>query len=153
MPAGGELLLDTCVYIDGLQGRSSDAVKVLLRTRSLNHSTIALAEMTHLFGRLDPADPRTEPALARITDVIRAIPAHRLHEADAETMATAGILAGTLCRLCGYGADKRQRALHDCIMYLQARKLGLTVLTGNVGDFDLIQQLVPDGRLLIYRRQ
>lgn len=152
-PAGGELMLDTCVYIDQLQGRLPNEAQRLLAARTLNHSAVSVMEMTHLFGRLDPADPRTNRTLKTVAGVLNAIPAHRLHEADAPTMAAAGILSGLLCRLNGYGTEQRQRALHDCILYLQARKLGLIVLTRNVGDFDQIQQLAPDGRVLFYRRQ
>lgn len=57
-----------------------------------------------------------------------------------------------LSRLQGYGADRRFRALGDCILFLQAQKLGLTVLTANVGDFDPLLQLLPSGRVLFYRR-
>jgi predicted nucleic acid-binding protein len=150
--AGGELLLDTCIYIDELQGRAPDPVTTLLRIRTLNHSTVALAEMMHLFGRLDPADARTEPTLTAIAGLIRRIPSHRLHEADADIMAGAGALAGILCRLNGYQNDRKQKALHDCIIFLQARRLGFTVLTRNIADFDIITQMVPDGRVLFYRK-
>ena len=151
--AGGELLLDTCVYIDELQGRAPDTVTTLLRVRTLNHSSVALAEMMHLFGRLDPADARTEATLTEIAGILRRIPSHRLHEADADTMAGAGVLAGILCRLNGYQNDRKiGRALHDCIIFLQARKRGFSVLTRNVADFDLLLQMVPDGRVLFYRK-
>jgi phage I-like protein len=38
------------------------------------------------------------------------------------------------------------------VVFLQAQKLGLTVLTANVGDFDPLLQLVPSGRVLFYRQ-
>jgi hypothetical protein len=44
--AGAELLLDTCVYIDVLQGRTPASVDELLQARIINHSTICLGEMT-----------------------------------------------------------------------------------------------------------
>ena len=34
----------------------------------------------------------------------------------------------------------------------EAQKLGFTVLTANVADFDVLLQLVPAGRALFYRR-
>jgi hypothetical protein len=30
--------------------------------------------------------------------------------------------------------------------------LGWPILTGNIADFDYLNQLVPDGRILLYRR-
>jgi hypothetical protein len=52
--AGAELLLDTCVYIDVLQGRTPLSVDELLQARIINHSTICLGELTHLFGSTQP---------------------------------------------------------------------------------------------------
>ncbi|MGO9483896.1 MAG: hypothetical protein ACLPX9_04845 [Rhodomicrobium sp.] len=45
------------------------------------------------------------------------------------------------------------RALQDCVLFLQARKLGLSVLTANVSDYDILLQLVPERRALFYRRK
>ena len=33
----------------------------------------------------------------------------------------------------------------------QAQKLGVVVLTANVGDYDVLLQLIPTGRVLFYR--
>ena len=68
--AGPELLLDTCVYIDILQRRVPERVKRLLTVRLSNHSGIVLAELTHVFGRLDPRDNRTGRVLAEIRGII-----------------------------------------------------------------------------------
>jgi hypothetical protein len=64
----------------------------------------------------------------------------------------AALLSGVLCRLQGYEKDGKLRALHDCVLFLQAQKLGLVALTANVGDFDILLQLLPTGRTLLYRR-
>lgn len=45
------------------------------------------------------------------------------------------------------------RALQDCVLFLQAQKLGLVVLTANVGDYDILLQLIPSGRALFCRRK
>lgn len=42
--------------------------------------------------------------------------------------------------------------MQDCTLFLQAHKLGLTVLTANVADFDILLQLIPSARVLFYRR-
>ncbi len=47
-------MLDTSVYLDVLQARTPDAVDDLLRYRVCYHSAVCLAELTHVFGRLDP---------------------------------------------------------------------------------------------------
>jgi hypothetical protein len=39
------------------------------------------------------------------------------------------------------------------VLFLQAQNLGLVVLTANVGDYDILLQLIPTGRALFYRRK
>lgn len=149
--AGQPLLLDTCVYIDQLQGRAPSLVEDLIDKRQVNHSTIAIQELTHSIGALDPADARTSGVIAVIRDQIEAMPEHRTFAPDADLLGRAALLAGMLCRLQGYAKDARLKALHDCTLFLQAQKLGFTVMTANIAEFDLLLQLVPTGRALFYR--
>lgn len=150
--AGHGLLLDTCVYIDGLQGRAPNAVGELLDFRTANHSTVAIQELMHTVGVLDPADARTKGVVKQIGVLVDAMPAHRTFTPDADVLARAALLSGILCRLQGYQKDARLRALHDCVLFLQAQKLGFAVLTANIADFDYLLQLIPTCRVLFYRR-
>jgi hypothetical protein len=150
---GQALLLDTCVYIDQLQGRSPDILDRLVATRQVNHSTVAIQELMHTVGILNPDDRRTPAAIADIRGLIRSMPLHRVFAPDVDVLGRAALLSGMLCRLQGHTADRKLRALHDCMLFLQAQKLGLTVLTANVGDFDLLLQLLPTGRVVFYRRK
>ena len=68
-----------------------------------------------------------------------------------EVLGRAALLAGILSRLQGYARDARLKALNDCVLFLQAQKLGFAVLTANLAEFDLLLQLVPAGRVLFYR--
>jgi hypothetical protein len=43
--------------------------------------------------------------------------------------------------------------LNDSLIYLQARKVGAAILTRNVRDFDLLEQLVPSGTVVFYGRE
>ena len=149
---GSPVLLDTTVYIDTLQGRSPVDLDSLICLRTCNHSSVCLSELTHLFGRLNPADRRTAGALEVMAQTIRDIPAHRMNSPDAEVWGTGGILAGILFRLGQYAPGAERKCLNDALVYLQARKLGWPVVTGNVKDFDFLNQLVPDGRILLYRK-
>ena len=57
---GGQgLLLDTCVYIDQMQGRSPHVLDDLVTQRQVNHSTVAIQELMHTVGVLNPSDLRT----------------------------------------------------------------------------------------------
>jgi predicted nucleic acid-binding protein len=149
---GGELLLDTCVYIDVLHGNTPPEVDALLRLRTSNHLAVRVAELTHGFGRLDPRHPGTEAVSRSIALAIDAIPPHRLETATAETVIEAGILAGLIFRLCGLQPGQEIAALNDAILYLHATANGQTVLTRNVRDFDAMNQILPNGRVLFYER-
>jgi hypothetical protein len=150
--AGRELLLDSCVYIDGLQGRVPDVVADLIDLRLVNHSTVAVQELMHAVGVLDRRHPGTKTAIRQIGVTIKAMHPHRLFAPDPEILGRAALLSGMLSRLQGYRSDARFRALQDCVLLLQAQKLGFCLLTANISDFDLLLQLIPDGRALFYRR-
>jgi hypothetical protein len=148
---GQALLLDTCVYIDQMQGRSPDILDDLIAVRVVNHSTIAIQELMHTVGVLDPGDARTTGVIDEIGQLIEAMPAHRTFAPDPDILGKAALLSGMMCRLQSYAADRKLRALHDSVLFLQAQKLGFTVLTANVADFDILLQLIPAGRALLYR--
>lgn len=149
--SGQELLLDTCVYIDGLQGRAPEVVADLLDIRVSNHSTVAIQELMHTVGVLDPKHAGTKGAVLQIGVTITDMKPHRIFAPDPDVLGRSALLSGMLCRLQGYEKDARLRALHDCVLFLQAQKMGFTVLTANVSDFDYLLQLIPSGRALFYR--
>jgi predicted nucleic acid-binding protein len=149
---GGQgLLLDTCVYIDQMQDRSPQILDDLIAQRQVNHSTVAIQELMHTVGVLNPSDARTVTVIDLIGKQIRAMPSYRIFAPDIEVLGRAALLSGILCRLQGYEKDGKLRALQDCVLFLQAQKLGLVVLTANVGDYDILLQLIPAGRVLFYR--
>jgi hypothetical protein len=139
------------VYIDQMQGRAPEVVERLIETRQVNHSTVAIQEMMHIIGVLDPDDRRTAAVVEAVTVQIEAMPEHRVFAPDAEVLGRAALLAGILSRLQGYARDARLKALQDCVLFLQAQKLGFAVLTANLAEFDPLLQLLPTGRVLFYR--
>ena len=134
-----------------MQDRSPQILDDLIEQRQINHSTVAIQEMMHTVGVLNPSDPRTASVIDVIGKQIRAMPPHRIFAPDIEVLGRAALLSGILCRLQGYEKDGKLRALQDCVLFLQAQRLGLVVLTANVGDYDILLQLVPTGRALFYR--
>ena len=153
--AGRPLMLDTSVYLDALQGRTPEVVDDLLRYRSIFHSAVCLAELTHAFGRLGPAHAGTRKALAALAGAIGDIPRHRLFAPDTDLWGKAGMLAGKALRLgrIPTGQGQERKLLNDSLIYLQARKVGAAVLTRNVRDFDLLEQLAPRGAVIFYGRE
>jgi predicted nucleic acid-binding protein len=145
-------LLDTCVYIDILEASLPPEVERLLPARELQHLSIVLGELAHNFGRLNPAHPGTRQHLEALAGVIEDIPLHRLDDSiSAGVSPEAGILAGLVFRLGGFQRGQEVAALNDATIYLHALEHGFTVLTRNVRDFDLMNQVVPAGRMLLYR--
>ncbi len=96
----------------------------------------------HTVGVLDPDDPRTRGGVIDDPRPHLAMPPHRIFAPDADVLGRAALLSGIVCRLQGYSADHKLRALHDCVLLLHAQKLGLTLLTANVADFDILLQLL-----------
>ncbi|OCC03185.1 hypothetical protein BA190_19560 [Labrys sp. WJW] len=150
--AGTELLIDSCVYIDVLQGHTPVSVDDLLSARIINHSTICLAELTHLFGRLDPKHPAARNVLREIRYTIEGIPDHRLSCPSHTAIGEAGMLASLVARLSGVDNRANQSLLNDAGLYLQAVENGWTVLTSNIRDFDYFDQLLPADRVLFYEK-
>jgi hypothetical protein len=99
---GSPLLLDTCVYIDGLEGNLPPGVETLLRARTLMHLSVVLGELSHNFGRLDPGHPHTQEHLDELARMIEDVPRHRLDDAvSAGVLLEAGILSGLVANgLC-----------------------------------------------------
>jgi predicted nucleic acid-binding protein len=145
-------LLDTCVYIDVVQRRAPEQIRRVLAARISNHSGVALSELTHLFGRLDPWDARTPTVLAEIAGAISDIPGHRLSAPSIRALGEAGILAGVVARLAAVETMHEQALLNDAILYLQAIENGQVILTRNIRDFDFFDQLLPYNRVLFYSR-
>lgn len=142
-------MLDTCVYIDLLQSNAPLEIDALLRLRTVNHSTVVLSELTHLFGAFEPAHRRTRLALVELRSVIEDIPAHRLSRPSEQAFGEAGLLAGLAVRLAG--RKPGVELLNDALLLLQALESGCVLLTRNLADFDLLQQLVPQARVAFYR--
>lgn len=145
-----KLLYDTTVYIDILQDRFPRDAERALRACDSWHSTVGKAELAAPLGSLNPKHSATGRAIKVLKEAIERIPAHKTIAPDPETWLNAGILCGLLARLQNYDPSSRMRALHDALVFSSARKYGLTVLTRNIGDFDLLQQLEPAGQVLFY---
>jgi predicted nucleic acid-binding protein len=138
------------VYIDELQGKLPRDVELTIRSASLWHSTVTEAELAALAGLLDPGHPDTPQVVDQVIATIEKRPDHRIVNPDAEVWREAGIVAGLLARLQQYGKAEQRKILNDALIFFSAAKAGLTVLTRNIFDFDLLMQLAPYGKALFY---
>jgi hypothetical protein len=146
---GPELMLDTSVYLDVLQGRTPPEVDELLTLRVLNHSSVAMTELARLFGRLDPGAKGAAKTLEALTEVIEAIPGWRLGMPGIKTTGEAGILAGMAERL---GAEGRSLVARATLL-LHAAETGRVLLARRSQALDCLQQLAPRAQMLLYDRR
>ena len=120
---------------------------------TVNHLSVCVAELTHAFGRLDPLNPATETVLKELARTVADIPPHRLATAGTAAVIEAGILAGLLFRLGDLRAGQELAALNDATLYLHALSHGQVILTRNLRDFDVLNQILPDGQVLFYEQR
>ena len=144
------LVPDTTVYVHAGQGKLPPHAAAMLQDWPLRHCGVVLGEIAHGLGRLDPGHPETPVRRAYFEDVLRRIPRHRLISPDHADHIEAGVLTGILARLQGLPAGAHRQRINDVLILLTAQKVGAAVLTANVGDFDLIQQLVPGAGVVFY---
>jgi len=123
----------------------------VLRATEAWHSPVTEAELAAACGLLDPAHPQTPEIIAQVAAVIDRRPRYRTITPDPEIWREAGVLSGTLARIQGYAREQRRRVLNDALVFAAARKYGCTVLSRNVRDFDLLQQLDPSGKVMFYK--
>jgi predicted nucleic acid-binding protein len=147
-PAG--LVPDTNVYINDAGGNLPPAVEALRDRTLLFHCSVCLAELAVGVANADPRHPSWAATRDHYGGLIASIPSTRLLVPDAQTWAEAGLLAGTLARTQGLQRHQRKEALNDALILLTAARAGLAVLTANRDDFDLLQQLAPEGRFVHY---
>jgi predicted nucleic acid-binding protein len=146
-----KLLYDTTVYIDVLRDRFPMTGQLMLRAVEAWHSPVTEAELISAVGLLEPHNSRTRRVIDKIAAVIDQRPAQRTIVPDATVWREASILSGILARLQGFDKDQRRRLMNDALLFVTAKRYGCTLLTRNLSDFDLMQQLEPAGRVLFYR--
>jgi predicted nucleic acid-binding protein len=144
------LMLDTNVYITTAAGTLPTAATALTETALLFHCSVCLGELATGVANADPDSPQWRAIRDHYTAIFDAVPSTRLLTPDPQTWADAGVVAGTLARTQGFQKHQRKECLNDALIYLTAARAGLPVLTANREEFDLIQQIAPDGRFIYF---
>ena len=143
-------MLDTNVYIAEAAGSLPSAVEALLDRALHFHCTVCLAELAIGIANGDPSDDRWIATRDHYAEVIGAIPDTRVLTPDRDTWLDAGVIAGTLARTQRLQPHQRRAAFNDALIFLTAARRGLPVLTSNRRDFDLLQQLAPEGLFYLF---
>lgn len=161
------LLLDTTVYLDRSRGRLPRPVLALIAARRhlVHNCGVVCAELAISIGLLDPADARTDAAVAALHAHLDRMEADKAVSPSALAWTEAAVLAGILARTQGLAVPKRQltadqeccqrgrrrELLLDALLYLTAVEQNMLLLSGNVRHMDLLLQLRPSGNVLLYR--
>jgi predicted nucleic acid-binding protein len=139
---------DANVYIMEAEGTLPIAAAFLAERALLFHCSVCLGELATGVANADPSRP-TWPAIRdHYAALIDAVPESRLIVPDGQTWLEAGVIAGALARMQGFQKHQRKECLNDALIYLSAAKAGLPVLTANRDEFDIIQQIAPEGRFI-----
>lgn len=144
------LVLDTNVYINRAAGRLGQPLQAVIDGALLFHCSVALAELAVGVANANPAHPGWPRLRDHYAGLFAAVPPSRVLVPDAFVWADAGVVAGTLARTQGFLPHQRKECLNDTLIFLTAAKAGLPVLTANRDEFDLIQQVAPEGRFVHY---
>lgn len=162
-----ELMLDTTVYVDRVRRALPAPIRDLIVEQRILHSGIACAELSVVVGVLDPADPTTPGYRDPIMRALDAMDEEALTAPSAAAWTEAGVLAGILARSQGLVGRRavaestverccrrgRQRSLlHDVLIFLSAAEQGAVLVSRNKRHMDLLLQVRPEVRVLLYDR-
>lgn len=152
-PRGSRLVFDTTVYVDTAAGRFPPALERMVESGLVHHSAVCIGELCFGLGMLDPRHPETPKSMGTIDSLLADLAgSRRIVVPDENDWAAGAMLAGILARTQNYAAGHRRRAVLDAVLFASALSRGLVVLTANLAEFDLLQQLVPKARIAFYRR-
>jgi predicted nucleic acid-binding protein len=148
--ASGRALLmpDTNVYIRVAAGTLPTLVQELVERALLFHCSVCLGELATGVANASPSLPSWPAVRDHYVELFDNIPSSRLLNPDAQVWTDAGVVAGVLARTQGFQRHQRKECLNDALIYLTAAKAGLPVLTADRNQFDLIQQLAPEGQFI-----
>jgi len=121
---------------------------MLVDRRLLFHCSVCIGELSTGVANADPTHAGWKALRDHYAGLIASIPPTRLLTPAPDIWTEAGLVAGTLARTQNYQQHQRKEALNDALIFLTAAKAGLPVLTANRDEFDLIQQLAPQGRFI-----
>jgi predicted nucleic acid-binding protein len=149
-PGRPTLVPDTTVYIHQAAGRLPRSARRLVEGALMFHCSVCLAELASGLAHRDVSNPPWTEARDHFDRLFSCIPDTRLLVPDREIWIDAALIAGALARTQQYRREDQKECLNDALIYLTASKADLPVLTENRGQFDLIQQLAPEGRFIHY---
>ncbi len=154
-PAAPEapLMPDAIVYIDAQKGKLPPDLAARIAGAEIRHSAVALGEIAAGLGLLDPGHPGTPAVVRALRETLEHADPLRTCAPSAEAWLEASLLAGILGRTQGLPKADRRKLLNDALIFLSAGEADAVLVSRNVRDIDLLLQLKPNVRVLLYELQ
>jgi predicted nucleic acid-binding protein len=143
-------MLDATVYIDAQKSKLPAALAARIANQETLHSSVALGEIAASIGLLDPAHPGTPAVVSVLRETLEKADPDRTVAPSAAAWLEASVLAGVLARTQHPGKEARRKLLNDALVFLSADEAGAVLVSRNAKDVDLLLQVRPDVRVLLY---
>jgi predicted nucleic acid-binding protein len=149
---GATIALDTCAIIDGLKSSLPPLLQSAITQAAVVSSAVVVGELVQGHAVLNPAHPSTAkvaPIIASAIAIAEAIPLQIVPTENHWVEAQA--VVATIGRCNSFTKDKRRELVMDALFYVSARDADVRIVTANVRDYDLIDQVAKNGKLLFYK--
>jgi predicted nucleic acid-binding protein len=137
MPRGKWVLFDTNVYVAALREGVRGAAFARIRESA---PRTFLASVVSAELRAGAVDQTGRSVVLELTDRFGRL--GRIVTPEAQSWSLAGDVLGDIRRREPGMRDKIARLWNDTLIALSARQIGASVVTGNVGDFELLRRFV-----------
>ena len=137
MPRGKRVLFDTNVYVAALREGVRGAAFARIRESA---PRTFLASVVSAELRAGAVDQTGRSVVLELTDRFDRL--GRIVTPEARSWSLAGDVLGDIRRREPGMRDKIARLWNDALIALSARQIGASVVTGNVGDFELLRRFV-----------
>ena len=137
MPRGKWVLFDTNVYVAALREGVRGAAFARIRESA---PRTFLASVVSAELRAGTVDQTGRSVVLELTDRFDRL--GRIVTPEARSWSLAGDVLGDIRRREPGLRDKIARLWNDALIALSARQIGASVVTGNVGDFELLRRFV-----------
>ena len=137
MPRGKWVLFDTNVYVAALREGVRGAAFARIRESA---PRTFLASVVSAELRAGAVDQTGRSVVLELTDRFDRL--GRIVTPEARSWSLAGDVLGDIRRREPGMRDKIARLWNDALIALSARQIGASVVTGNVGDFELLRRFV-----------
>ena len=137
MPRGKWVLFDTNVYVAALREGIRGAAFARIRESA---PRTFLASVVSAELRAGAVDQTGRSVVLELTDRFDRL--GRVVTPEARSWSLAGDVLGDIRRREPGMRDKIARLWNDALIALSARQIGASVVTGNVGDFELLRRFV-----------